>query len=442
MIEIYEIYQGIIRSIIGLFLNVWWLVLPIVLFAMFWRFRLIYLRTRYVDAFSWRTFELKVPKEILKTPKAMEQIFSSLYSIYAGLTNLEKYWDGKVQRWISFEMVGHGGGVYFYLQVPYSSYIGLFDFRNLVESAIYAQYPDAELHEVEDYTDLMPSALPNEIYDIWGADFILANDNYLPIKTYQQFEETQEEKRLDPIAAVTEVMSNLKEGEMIWLQFLVSPLGGDALDEYKKAGEAKIAEIVGRKLATKKGGPPTTLWDWVKNFIKAPVEHPTWPGEIKGETTQVMKFLSPDEQDMVKAIANKISKLSFETVIRFIYIDRRDSFTPLNIAAVKGAFFQFNTHNLNAFKFGKAITNFDSVMARIIPKYKELRILSKKREIFDAYRTRRFGKYNRTRDEKFPILNVEELATIYHVPAIMVEAPRLRRIEFKKGEPPAGLPIE
>ncbi|MEK7193938.1 MAG: hypothetical protein AAB651_01105 [Patescibacteria group bacterium] len=440
----FEIYQGIIGSILELFLKVWWLVLPIVLFAIFWHYRLIYIRTRYVNAFSWRTFELKVPREILKTPKAMEQVFSAIYSIYSRKNNLEKYWDGEVQRWISFEMVGFGGGVYFYLQVPYSSSdsISFFDFRNLVESAIYSQYPDAELHEVEDYTDLMPSILPNEIYNIWGADLVLAEDNYLPIKTYSQFEEIQEEKRLDPIAAITEVMSNLKEGEIIWLQFLISPLGGDALDEYKKAGEAKISEIVGRKLTTPKGGPLTTLWDWAKNFLIAPVELPTWPGSTKGETTPTIKFLSPDEQDTVKAIANKISKLAFETVIRFIYIDRRDSFTPLNIAAVKGAFFQFNTHNLNAFKFGKAITHFDSVLARIIPRYKEIRALYKKRKIFNAYREKRFGKYNHIREEKFPILNTEELATIYHVPAIMVEAPKLRRLEAKKGEPPAGLPIE
>jgi hypothetical protein len=270
----------------------------------------------------------------------------------------------------------------------------------------------------------------------------LTRDSYLPTKTYLHFEETQEEKRLDPIAAITEAMSNLKEGEMIWLQFLISPLGGDAFDAWKKDGEAKIAEIVGRGSQNKKGGPLTTLWDWVRNFLRAPVELPTWPGSTKDETAKIVKFLSPDEQDMVKAINNKISQLSFEAMIRFIYIDRRDSFTPFNIAAVKGAFFQFNTQNLNAFKFGKAITHFDSVLARIIPKYKELRLFFKKRKIFDAYKERKFGKYNKTRDEKFPVFNIEELATIYHVPAIMVEAPKLRRLEAKKGEPPAGLPIE
>jgi septum formation inhibitor-activating ATPase MinD len=39
------------------------------------------------------------------------------------------------------------------------------------------------------------------------------------------------------------------------------------------------------------------------------------------------------------------------------------------------------------------------------------------------------------------ILNIEELATIYHFPMTAVVAPRLERIESKKGGPPMGLPI-
>jgi hypothetical protein len=40
------------------------------------------------------------------------------------------------------------------------------------------------------------------------------------------------------------------------------------------------------------------------------------------------------------------------------------------------------------------------------------------------------------------ILNTEELATIYHFPALKVVTPTLVRVLSKKGEPPAGLPVE
>ena len=40
-----------------------------------------------------------------------------------------------------------------------------------------------------------------------------------------------------------------------------------------------------------------------------------------------------------------------------------------------------------------------------------------------------------------PILNTEELATIYHFPTTFVEAPALQRLGSRRGEPPAELPI-
>lgn len=434
---IMDILLGIIDSIIRVVELFWWLILPFFVFFLFWNLRMIYIRTRYIKSIEWSMFEIKVPKEILKTPKAMEQVFSSLIAVYSfGLNQVEIYIDGKVEPWLSLEMAGHAGGVRFYAYVPSK-------FRNLIESAIYAQYPDAEIHESEDYTEFLSSVLPNKVYDLWGTDFILARENYYPIKTYSFFEETQEEKRLDPIAAISEVMSNLNKDEMLWLQFLISPTGEPSDNDWQKEGLEKIEEIAGRKISKAKKGFSATLFDWLRNLFLAPIEHPIWPESEGNGTPATLRFLHPAEQDVVKAISNKISKFGFETIIRFVYIDRRDSFTMANVSAVMGAFNQFRTQNLNAFKPNKKTMTLKSGwLAKFFPKYKQLFEFSRKRRIFDSYRTRRFGKYNKTRPEKFLILNTEELATIYHFPAIMVEAPRLRKLEAKKAGPPAGLPIE
>ncbi|KKR88971.1 MAG: hypothetical protein UW50_C0002G0012 [Candidatus Wolfebacteria bacterium GW2011_GWA1_44_24] len=432
MTNAFDVISGVIGSILMVFYGVWWLVLPIILFLIFRNVWLIYVRTEFIRSKKWKLFEIKVPREILKTPKAMEQVFASLYASYTyNLSWLRKWIDGQVNLWFSFEIVGYHGGVYFYVYAPEER-------KNLIESAIYAQYPDAEIAEVEDYIDLLPTVLPNETFDLWGTELVLARENYLPIKTYLSFESMVEEQRLDPISVVAETMSKLKEGEFIWLQTLISPTGAPTGNNWKKEGEEKIAEIVGRG-KVKKGGSAVNAW--LKNFFWAPVEHPTWPGEKKPEAP-AMKFLSPDEQDMVKEIANKISKLGYKTVIRFVYIDRRDSFTPANFSAMIGAFHQFNTQNLNAFKPNYMITLYDSLWARIFPKYKDLKTLYKKRRIFDYYKKRKFGKYNKVWEQKFPVLNIEELATIYHFPGVPVGAPRLRKLEFKKSGPPAGLPIE
>lgn len=409
--------------------------MPLFIFLISWNLYLIYIRTRYVNKIDWSMIELKIPKEILKTPKAMEQVFAGLAATYSfGLKPVETYLEGKVEPWISFEMAGYGGGVYFYIRLPSK-------FRNLVESAIYAQYPEAEIHLAEDYTELLGSVLPNKIYDVWGTDLVLVRENYYPIRTYQHFEETQEEKRLDPIAAISEVMSNLKEGEIIWLQTLISP----ASDEWQKEGQEKINEIAGRKTEEEKRGFGGALYEWAKNLFFAPVEYPSWLDGKKDETRPASKFLDPHEQDIVKAISNKISKFGFETVIRFVYIDRRDSFSPANVSAIIGSFQQFNISYLNSFKPDtdkKTMTVKGGWLAHFFPKYKEIIEFSRKRKIFNRYRLRMFGIRNKVRPEKFSVLNTEELATIYHLPTIMVGAPRLRKLEAKKGGPPTGLPIE
>lgn len=41
----------------------------------------------------------------------------------------------------------------------------------------------------------------------------------------------------------------------------------------------------------------------------------------------------------------------------------------------------------------------------------------------------------------FFVLNIEELATLYHFPTKSVKAPLLKRTEAKRAEPPFGIPI-
>lgn len=394
--------------------------MPLALFFIFRELWLFYIRTLYLGSVKWKMLEVKVPREILKTPKAMEQIFAAVHGIYPyGFRFWEKYWEGKVDPWMSFELVGYAGGVYFYIYTP-SQY------RNLIESAIYAQYPDAEIMESSDYTELMPSILPNQTYDFWGTDFILTKDDAYPIRTYPYFEESQEEKRLDPVAAITEVMSNLKEGESIWLQILVRPTD----DGWKKKAEELVGKLIGKKTA-KKTGFMDWLGTFLRNLLTAPFEPPTWPtggGKSDDGPANLMMFLTPGEKDVVKAVEEKISKLGFECNLRFIYIDRRDSFTRANVSAIIGALRQFNTLNLNGFRINKY------TMTRANQPFKELKLRLRKHRLYELYRWRAFP-------AKFFILNIEELATVYHFPTMFVESPLIRRLESKKGEPPASLPI-
>ena len=414
-----EIISGIFGEIFRILAASWWIVLPFVLWLIFLEFWLIVVRRAYIQKISWKLLEVKIPREILKTPKAMEQIFAAVHATYAEIKIFDKWWKGKVADWLSFELVGSAGRVHFYVRVAEQ-------FRNLVESAIYAQYPDIEIVEVlEDYISLLPSVLPNRTYDLWGTNFILAREDAYPIRTYPYFEERVKEQRLDPIAAITEAISKLKVEEMIWLQILVRPSG----DKWKKEGEKLINKLIGRK-----GKQERTIWgdleEFLRNLIKAPFTSPVWSdGEKKEGPATEISSLTSGEKDVVAAVENKISKLGFESAVRFVYIDKAASFTRANVSAVLGALRQFSTQNLNAFKPDGSVTTKANLP------FKAQKIYYRKRRIFDTYKLRLFPK-------KFSILNTEELATIYHYPTTFVEAPTLQRLESRRGEPPAELPIE
>lgn len=395
--------------------------MPLALIFIFWEFWQYYVYVNYLRSQKWVLLEIKIPPAIEKTPKAMEQIFAAAYSVYSyGFRFWQKYWEGHLQEdFISFELVGYAGGVHFYVRTPEG-------YRNLIESAIYSQYPDAEIFLAQDYRELMPKTLPNEVYDIWGTDYHLAKDDAYPIRTYFYFEEAVKEKRLDPIAAITEVMSKLKEDEALWIQIFIRPTG----DDWKKKGEVLRDALVGRK---KPGSPPgffEKIWLFLKNLIIAPIEHPVWPEDQKKEEQQSrMLLLTPGEKDVIEALENKISRLGFQTNIRFIYIDKRESFTRSNVAATMSTFQQFNTQNLNSLR-----PNIDTLtIARGI--FKKRKLWYRKRRLYDSYQKLMWPR-------KKSILNIEELATLYHFPSIVVESPLLRRVAAKKGEPPAGLPIE
>ena len=413
----------ILLTIIRIFLSLWWLWLPVFLVAVFIEFWVKYLKAAAVKKINWLLLEVRIPRNIEKTPKGMEQIFSGLHGALTKIKFLDKYWKGKVQEWFSFEIAGIDGAVYFFIRTPEQ-------FRNLVEAQIHAQYPDAEILEVLDYAGPLDKKTPSKTFDIGGTELVFDKDDFYPIRTYIAFEEKETERRVDPMAAFLEILAKLKPGENIFIQYLIAPT---ADKEWIAKGQEFINKMLGKKTPVKENwldrlmGP---VDEFIVNLVKAILIYPIWGEPKKEESRASLGNLSPGERDIIEAIENKISKIAFKISIRFAYIARSDIFNRANVSAVTGAFKQFNTVNLNAFKGdGKQGTSADQP-------FKKRREYLKKAKFIDRYIKRKFGK-----KEKVFILNTEELATIYHYPIIVVEAPTMRRVEAKKAEPPVSLPI-
>ncbi len=413
--------MDIFYTILSIFFSLWWLWLPVFLAAVFIELWVKYLKKKATKKINWLLLEVKTPRDVMKTPKAMEQIFAGLHGVLTKIKFLDKYWKGKVQEWFSFEIAGIDGAIYFFVRTPEQ-------FRSLVEAQIHAQYPDAEIMEVLDYAGPLSKKVPSANYDIGGTELILDKDDFYPIRTYPIFEEKEEERRVDTMAPFLEILSKLKSGENIFIHYIMAPAAGK---EWKEKGQEFINKLLGRK--TEKKEP----WykDWLRGFNEFMVNlaraigiYPEWSEAKKEEVREKIANLSPGERVVAEAVENKLSKLPFKTSIRFAYIARSEVYNRANLAAISGAFKQFNTVNMNAFKGdGKQGTSADQP-------FKKRREHLKKLKFMDRLVNRGFGK-------KDYILNLEELATIYHYPILIVEAPTMRRVESKKAEPPVSLPV-
>ncbi|MFA5392231.1 MAG: hypothetical protein WC306_00850 [Candidatus Paceibacterota bacterium] len=400
--------QWLLHYFLEILLEFWWIIFLVILGKIFinlfynYRKKLIKNKKEIKD---WEFLEVKINREILQTPKAMEQVFSGLHSIEKGNFSLEIL---DLKKEISF-----------LIRLPKI-------YRKLFESQLYAQYPEVEIKEVYDYFSTFPPFLPNKDFDLYGSEIIFKNANHFPIRTYPLFEETKEEKRIDPLANLIEAASQLQSSEYLILQLIILPLTSEKEKKWIESGKKEINKLLGKK--DEKIG----LQDWISSFfsnlITAFYTLPVWPGEKKEEKSGSSP-LSPGDKEKIECIEQKISKLGFEVSIRFIYIGPRLTYDETNSLAFPAYFKQFNTENLNAFKINDlASTKIKSGL------FKSRRTSIKKLNFYQKFR-------NRDSMKETIILNTEELASIYHFPVLKVKAPALIRSLSRKSEAPPNLPI-
>src|SRR3989338_3264680 len=124
---------------IGGYLILFWLIALV-----FEEFFLEYRQELYKHNWKWVLLAIDTPALNVQTPKAVEQFFFHLAGAYEGHTIASKFWQGHKQRWFSFEIISIEGYIQFLVRTEET-------FRDLVEAALYAQYPDIEITEVDDY---------------------------------------------------------------------------------------------------------------------------------------------------------------------------------------------------------------------------------------------------------------------------------------------------
>jgi hypothetical protein len=124
--------------------------------------------------------------------------------------------------------------------------------------------------------------------------------------------------------------------------------------------------------------------------------------------------LSERDKTRITAIEEKSRKLGYQVKVRLLYAGHDQHTARLRMQALVGAFKQFNTTNLNGFEAKH-------------PSYNRERQLE--------YQARLFV------DRGF-ILNIEELASLFHLPHTTVETPNIVWATVKTAEPPPNVPIQ
>ncbi len=249
--------------------------------------------------------------------------------------------------------------------------------KGFVEEQIYAQYPMVQISEVADY-----SISETPFATTLITDLKLTGNDVLPIKTFQSFD-------VDPLAAITATLAKFDEQEEAWAQLIVRP----APERWHQKSERYLASMKGAKTST--SGLLKALWA---------------PPEVA--TTQPK--LAEHDQVRASATQEKSQKLAFETVLRIVYRGHvNDAQAKLRIQSIIASYKQFNTTYLNGFEHGR-LQN----VAQLPLSY-----------------------VDRTFEKQHYMLNIEEVATLYHLPHTNVETPFILWAASQTAEPPANLPI-
>jgi len=323
---------------------------------------------------------LEIPRTNDKQELAAEQMFASLHGILRSPKELRM--EGGLQEHVSFEFASIDKHIRFYVWVPKQ-------LQNFVEGQIYAQYPTVQIHVADE--DYAARDISQEV--IYSAELTTTDTDVLPIKTFQSFE-------VDPLAAITATLAKLEDpGEEMWIQVMARPIA----DTWHRRSSAYVNKVKNGQIS---GDILGNLGGYILQFFEA-----LWrPPEAAGTGA---KEISERDKTRISEAEKKSTKLGYQVKIRLVYVGNDRQTAKLRMQAIVGTFKQYNSTNLN----GLTIKN-----ARY------------GRETLPEAKARFFI------DKGF-ILNIEELASVYHLPHTNVETPNIVWASSKTAEPPSKLPI-
>ncbi len=492
----------------------------LLLCAWAWRFWMMYINQRYLNKTNdeYIMLEIKLPREIFKSPYATEVAISSLLQSGGYGSWHQKYFQGNLPLYSSLEIASLEGVIHFYVRTQDK-------FRSLVESNFYAQYPGIEIVEAEDYTKLVRYTHLSKDVGCWGEVYGLDAKwtpkdeetgeelkvkgkpykmpaDFLPIKTYADFgldKDPKEEFKIDPITLLLEMMGSIGKGEYLWYQIILQDEGvysGKKMPEFyvnevthKHVSLKSMADQFKKQLRTasyiKVGDPAKDdFGDTKRKSVPTGTKDENGKPEMKEvdvtykEAKTVAKnemALTMEEKAQIESINKKLSKPLALVVMRMLYVvdTTKAKFNAQHIQNIL-SFPKPFTSAVNSLGFKTATNPYSFEWQNRGGK----RVPWRTEEIFDAYveregfyphvtpresldsmedsffwgssmKTRKvwrmiyegiFHPFSHPHAEEAFTLNLEEIATLWHLPGAVATTPTLPRIDSAKGVAPVNLP--
>ncbi len=297
----------------------------------------------------------------------------------------------------------------------------------LIESQLYSQYPDAEIER----TPLQIfEAKANET--VYTTDLVFTNPELFPIKRHPQFVDVASRQSVDPIAGITSTLVRyFKPGMRGHVQIIITPLGGHfrkraltflplltrGIPHHWEA-YANFFTRVHFAHGTRRllffpidmlmGGFRT----WFGHGAKSQISLLTGEESTEGAHEEDMKIgmRSHDREDGVTAAVDKVNRLLFLVNIRVSVISPAgyDEEATAKVEEIASSFRQFSLPHCNGLRPLK---------------------IEQMPQISTDFRATPYA------------MSAEEVATIWHVPNILVKTPNIDWVMSKKIEPPVDLPL-
>ncbi|MFH0818934.1 MAG: type IV secretion system DNA-binding domain-containing protein [Patescibacteria group bacterium] len=416
MVEYLEIAQEYINigldwvtSPVGIFIT--YVVGSVIIFIVFLLIlrKLVHIWMSKLDVFQMKTLLLRVPKEDMKKDgdgmpsqrrETVHQRISMSDVLYATLGGLKAqrgiltWWLGRNDHF-SFELVADKDQlITFYAIIP--QYL-----QRYFEQQFQAQYDDSVIDEVQDYNIFDPDNT------VMGAQLFLKKRDIFPIVTYEKMEN-------DPLNALTNAMSKFEKFEGAAIQYIIR----SAHPRWHTNPNRVAAKMhQGKKLVQAMyevyGNPIFRAWSFFRRVI---LQYKRKSEKGIDLVTEREYRLSPQEEEIVKALEDKSSQAGFDVNIRAIVSTRSREIAEFKLQSILNAFTQYASYEfLNAFTYPHFRTD---------------------TKFIDNFIYRRFEEKNSF------IMGTKEMTSLFHMPISTTDTPNIRWLLSKKAAPPFNMPKE